>query len=237
MSKRIGKSILGKSMEPEWLSAFPALAAIRDEAWLQALRAAKEVVIPPGTMVVRRGDPCANLFLIWHGSVRVYESSDRGREIALYRTGGGEPCILTLITLLAGSKYVAEARADDEVRAVAIPAELFRNAMNESEIFRDFIMATLARRLGDVMRTVKAVTFQHLDLRLACLLGQLFERNESNVIEMTHEDLAHELGTTRVFVSRMLKEFERMGCIRLNWRRIELVSPTTLARLTRDSAV
>ena len=107
--------------------------------------------------------------------------------------------------------------------------------MNASEAFRNFIMATLARRLGDVMRTVEAVTFQHLDLRLACLLGQIFERNESNVISVTHEDLARELGTTRVFVSRMLKQLERMGCILLNYGQIKLASPTALAWLARDS--
>lgn len=230
----IEKPIRDAATAPSWLFAYPALAAIQDEAWLEARDAAKEMTIPPGTVVMRRGDPCQNFLLVTRGTVRVYERSDSGREIALYRTCGGDICILTLSTLLAGADYAAEAATEDKVAAVAIPMRYFQNAMARSEAFRNFIMATLARRLADVMRVVEQVTFQHLDLRLACVLGQVFERSKSSTISMTHEDLARELGTTRVVVSRMLKEFERMGCIRLHRSQIELLSPEALARLSHD---
>jgi CRP/FNR family transcriptional regulator len=233
MSELIEKPIRDVAT-PGWLFAYPTLAAIQDEAWLEARGAAKEMTIPPGTVVIRRGDPCQNFLLVTRGTVRVYERSDSGREIALYRTCAGDICILTLSTLLAGADYAAEAATEDDVAAVAIPMRFFQNAMARSEAFRNFIMATLARRLSDVMRVVEQVTFQHLDLRLACLLGQLFERSKSSTISMTHEDLARELGTTRVVVSRMLKDFERMGCIRLHRSHIELLSPEELARLSRD---
>ncbi len=221
------------SSEPAWLSSFPALASIQDKAWRDALRAAEEMVIPSETTVVRRGDPCMSFILVSQGTLRIYESSDSGFEIVLYRTCGGEPCILTLNTLLTGGRYAAEARTDGEVRAVAISEALFRRLMNESDAFRNFIMGTLARGLGNVMQTVEQVTFQQLDLRLACLLGQLFGQNKSTAISITHDDLARELGTRRVVVSRMLKEFEQAGMIRLAFRRIELVSPKTLARLAQ----
>ena len=222
------------STNPKWLSVFPALAMIQDEAWLEALRAAKEMTMPPGTVVIRRGDPCQNFLLVARGTVRVYESSESGREIALYRTGGGDICILTLSNLLAGTDYAAEAVTEDEVSAVMMPMPFFQNAMARSGAFRNFIMTTLVRRLSDVMRVVEQVAFQRLDLRLACLLGQLFERNKSSPISMTHDELAHELGTTRVVISRMLKEFERMGCIRLQRGQIELLSSEALARVSRD---
>lgn len=218
----------------KWLSVFPELAAIQDDAWLETLRAAKEMVMPAGTIVIRCGDACQNFLMVTRGTVRVYESSKSGREIALYRTGSGDICILTLSNLLAGTDYAAEAVTEDEVGVVMIPMPLFQNAMARSEAFRNFIMVTLARRLSDVMRVVEQVTFQRLDLRLACLLGQLFERNKSKAISMTHEELARELGTTRVVVSRLLKEFERMGCIRLHRSQIELLSPEALARVSRD---
>lgn len=218
---------------PEWLAAFQELAAISDPAWREALRAAKELQLPHGTTVVRRGDPCQSFLLVLEGTIRVYENSEGGREISLYRTCGGELCILTLSGLFASGHYAAEARTDGAVRVAAIPVALFRRALGESEAFRDFILATLVRRLSDVMRLVDQVTFQHLDLRLACLLGHLFERNRSPSLSTTHEELARELGTDRVVVSRILKEFERMGCIRLRWRRIELVSPEALARQAR----
>jgi CRP/FNR family transcriptional regulator len=233
IEERVMKSAVVSSA-PKWLSLFPGLLEIQDEAWLEAQRAAREMVVPPRTVVIRRGDPCQNFLLLTRGTVRVYESSESGREIALYRTHGGDICILTLSNLLSGSDYAAEAVTEDEVGAIMIPMFFFQNAMARSEAFRNFIMATLARRLSDVMRVVEQVAFQRLDLRLACLLGQLFERNKTAAIAMTHEDLARELGTTRVVVSRMLKEFERMGCIRLQRGQIELLSSEALERLSRD---
>lgn len=219
---------------PEWLSIFPELASIHDKAWLEAVQAAKEQVIPPGTQVIHQGDPCQNFLLITRGTVRIYESSGSGREIALYRTEKGDLCILTLSNLLSGSDYTAEAITEDEVNAVIIPMPLFQNAMAGSEAFRNYIMSTLARRLSDVMRVVDQVTFKHLDLRIACLLGQLFERAGSNTITITHDELAREVGTTRVVASRILKEFERMECIRLHRGQIELLSPETLTRLAAN---
>lgn len=236
MNREIEKTIPAAAMQPKWLLAYPALMVIRDKAWLQALHAAKEMAMPPGKVVIRRGDPCHHFLMVTQGTVRVYERSESGREIALYRTCAGEICILTLSTLLAGGEYAAEAVTENNVVAVIIPMRCFQNAMTQSEAFRNFILSTLARRLGDVMRVVEQVAFQHLDLRLACLLGQFFERNQSNILSMTHENLAHEMGTTRVVISRILKEFERMGCIRLHRNQIELLSPEALAQLSRDRA-
>jgi CRP/FNR family transcriptional regulator len=68
-------------------------------------------------------------------------------------------------------------------------------------------------------------------------LGQLFGQRGTALLPVTHQELAHELGTTREVVSRMLKEFERLGCIRLHRGSIELISPRDLARLSEDAAV
>jgi CRP/FNR family transcriptional regulator, anaerobic regulatory protein len=87
------------------------------------------------------------------------------------------------------------------------------------------------------MYLVGQVTFQHLDLRLACLLGQLFGECHDKILPITHQEIACELGTTREVTSRLLKEFERMGCIRLHRGSIELLSPHDLARLSGVAAV
>ncbi len=214
-----------------WPAAFPSLMNIQDEAWLDAVRAAREMIIPAGTVVVREGDACRNFLLIAQGSVRVYKVAENGREMALYRTHSGDICILTLRNLLAQACYSADAVTESDVRAIHIPAHYFHAALNNSEAFRLFIMSTLAQRLNDMMQLVEQVAFQRLDLRLACLLGQLFGKQGNAMLQITHAELARELGTSRVVVSRLLKEFEGMGCIRLLRGSIELVSMITLERL------
>ena len=217
---------------PHWLSAFPRLASIADAGWMEALNAAREIIIPAGMQVVREQQPCRDFLLIASGCVRVYKVSSSGREIMLYHTRAGEVCILTLGTLLEGTDYFANAVTEDEVRAVMIPVAQFHAAMARSDDFRSFILSELSHRLRELMSFVEQVAFEPLELRLACLLGQLFGQSSALYLDITHEELARRLGSTRVVTSRLLKEFERMGCISLQRGRIQLLSPEALAQMT-----
>lgn len=218
--------------QPSWLASFPDLARITDDAWLDALQMTTELTVPAGTLLIRKGDPCRSFVFVSEGTVRVYERSDMGREIVLYRVKSGEICILTMSNLVDRTDYVAEAITEERVKIATIPAIYFQNALARSEGFRNFIMATLARRLSAMMRLVEQIAFQRLDLRLACLLGQLFGSQHTTRVTVTHQDLANELGTAREVISRLLKEFEHMRCIRLHRGEIELVSQEALARLS-----
>lgn len=220
---------------PSWLSTFPGLSELKDKTWLDASRVASEFIIPAGTVVVRKGDPCQNFLLIQQGSVRAYDIADNGREIVLFRVCAGDLCILTITNLLEETAYSANVVAESEVRAIAIPIAHFQILMSRSSAFRKLIMSTLVRRMSDIMRLVQQVTFHRLDLRLACLLGKFFGDQHTMTIQVTHDQLAKELGTKREVVSRLLKEFEHMGCIHLHRGQIELISEDVLNKLSAES--
>lgn len=222
------------TLTKNWLSAFPELASISDAAWLEAILAAKEVVMPAGTVVIRENQPCQNFLLVASGNVRIYKAAASGREIMLYHTCEGEVCILTLGTLLEGRDYSANAITESEVRAIMIPSQHFHAAMARSTAFRTFILSDLCRRMRELMWLVERVAFEPLELRLACLLGQLFGQGNTPQLDITHDELARRLGSTRVVTSRLLKDFERMGCISLQRGRIELLSPQALAQLSKQ---
>lgn len=218
--------------EDAWLSSFPKLAEIGDETWLAARRAAKQFVIPPETIMMRQGQSSQGFVLFAKGSTRVYERAENGREIALYRTQSGEMCLLTLINLLADTTYSAEAITEDELHVVSIPLDNFHKALAQSEGFRQVLCATLVQRLNDLIHLVGRVAFQRLDLRLAQLLNQQFVERHSPRLAVTHQKLAQELGTSREVASRLLKELEKRGYIRLHRGAIELLSAQDLARLS-----
>lgn len=207
-----------------WLSLFPELARIADEAWREAASAAQDARVPAGATICRPGDPCVNFVLLAEGTIRVFESGEGGRELVLYRVQPGEMCVMTASHLLQQRPYPAVAVAEGDARLVVIPGRHFQDALDRSNSFRSYVMGTLARRLGDVMEVIGQVAFRRLDLRLACLLGRRFGEKNNPRLEVTHEELARELGTTREVTSRMLKEFERLGCIRLRRGYIECLS-------------
>ena len=212
-----------------WWSAFPALKGIQDPEWRALMARAQEVTLPPGTSVFHSGDACHSFLFVLEGSVRVEKIAENGREIVLYRVGRGETCLLTTTCLIAREQYPAEGITETEVRAVAVPDNVFHKALAVSPEFRAFVFASFGSRLTDLMLLVEAVTFGRGDARLARRL--LESATSSDEVVATHQELAAELGTAREVVSRFLKEFERRGLVQLARGRILIADRAGLEAL------
>ena len=219
--------------DAEWLKQFPALQALDDDAGRRVLSAATPVTIPPGTTVYREGDPCENFFLVLEGSLRVQKISESGREIVLYRVEAGQSCILTTTNLLSFERYAAEGISETEVEAIMIPLARFREGLDHSPGFREFIFNSYGQRISELITLVDAVAFGRVDLRLAKLL--LNHSGADGLLEGTHQQLAAELGTAREVVSRQLKEFERRGWVKLGRGRVEVVDREALTATAEKS--
>lgn len=203
-----------------------------DYQWRDLIKSARVMTLPARTLAIRAGDPCNNFLLIEKGTIRVSQRSQDGRSLTLHRANAGEVCVYTLQALIESRDYDVDLYSEDQAQVLSVPQQEFYRCMAESEAFRRFIVSLLSRRLCDMTRLVQQVAFQGLDLRLACQLGQLFERRGDARLEVTHLELANELGCTREVVSRLLKEFEQKGCVRLYRGSIELLSSDTLEQLT-----
>lgn len=103
---------------------------------------------------------------------------------------------------------------------ILFSAEEFYKAMKVSDTFRMLILSSLLDTVCTMVQSFYDTAFEPLDMRLACLLGRLFERANSNSLDITHQELSQELGTTREVVSRLLKKLEQQKCIVLKRGRI-----------------
>jgi CRP/FNR family transcriptional regulator, anaerobic regulatory protein len=215
-----------------WIEYFPSLTQIRDPTWLECLRQAQVMELPTGAVVFREGDACRNYLLVLSGAVRVQKLSDSGREIVLYRVLPGESCVLTTSCLMANELYQAEALTESVVHAVALPRRAFQKALENSRGFREFVFAAYGERIAALVSLIDAIAFHRLDSRLAERLMML--AGASTAIEVTHQELARELGTAREVISRLLKEFENAGWVRLGRGHIELLECLALERLMRS---
>ena len=214
------------------LRGMPDLTSISDDIWREALASSSIVSFPAGKKLIECGDSADNFILLLEGQVKVYETAPNGREICLYRVYAGQVCVLTLTKLLKGPASCAQAVAEEDVTLLAMPQDYFHRLMADSDGFRNYLMKSMATTVTEVMDLVSQITFQRLDLRLACMIGQRSQQQSSERLYMTHQEVANELGTTREVVSRLLKEFEKMGCIKLSRGNIEIVSGETLQRLS-----
>jgi CRP/FNR family transcriptional regulator len=125
---------------------------------------------------------------------------------------------------------MATAVVEDPTEAVVLHGATFRYWINEHPVVRSYVFETMAQRLTEVMTLAEEIAFGKMDRRVAGLLVQRFSRDHA--FAATHEELAVELGTAREVVSRLLKDFERMGAIAMARGRLELRN----ASLLRDLA-
>ena len=213
-------------MDASWMDEFPALAAIDDAAWRQTAALAGLVTVDAGTVLFRDGDACAGYVLVLDGSVRVQKMDANGREIVLYRVEQGQTCMLTTSCLLGGTAYPAEGVAEERTRLAMLPAAAFDRAIGESAAFRRFVLSAISHRIADLMLLIEDVAFGRMDMRLSRLL--LRRANGDGMLAATHQDLAVELGTAREVVSRLLKDFESRGLVRLGRGEVGLLDRARL---------
>ena len=216
---------------PALFHELPELASIGGDTWQEALAAAQVLSFPAGTKLVECGEAADKFVIVLKGVVKVFEAGENGREMTLYRVHGGQICVLTLTRLLQRGHRNAQAVAEQDVRLLSLPPEYFDCLMAESEDFRRYLVTSMAHCISGVMQLISEVSFNHLDLRLAQLIRQLADQTSSDSLKITHQALANELGTTREVVSRLLKDFERAGYIKLSRCCIEISNRNGLEKL------
>ena len=202
---------------------FPALASLPHGLAAELDSRLQWQSVPAGTLMFDAGSPCVGLPLVLAGSIRVAKRSEGGREIGLYRVIPGEICLISLSCLLGGDDYAATGVAVEPVRLAALPRPLFTRLIEGHAPFRERVFHLYAERLAGLMQLVEEVAFRHLDERLAAWLA---ERGPH--IHLSHQAIAQELGSVREIVSRLLKQFEESGWVRLDRGHVEVLDPVGL---------
>lgn len=197
----------------EFVTTFPVFRTAAEGLVRDLLAASRRQPIPASTQIYREGDTCSGIAFVLAGDIRVYKIGQTGREITLYEIGPGETCILNASCILSGRTYPAHAVALSDITALLVPSEVFRRLVREHEEMRDFVFTLLSQRLTGVMELVEEIAFGRMDERLQ---EYLIERSQDDRLEVTHQKIANDLGTSREVVSRILKDFERQRKLKLS---------------------
>lgn len=209
------------------LNLYPALAGLPADRLASLVQPRAVMQLPAGTQVFAEHQPCQGFPLLIEGSIKVVKLAASGRELMLYRVVPGGSCIISSSCLLGHSEYNARGIAETPLTLLALPVPAFSELMLEQPAFRDFVFHLFAERIGELMQLVEEVAFARLDQRLAKLL---VARNES-VLNVTHQQLANELGSVREIVSRLLKGFAAQGLVTLGREQLCVVDRAGLQKL------
>lgn len=193
---------------------------------------ARELVVPSGAQIAFENEACARLPFVLSGGLRVYKAAPDGRSITLYDIDPGETCVLTMSCILGGEPFPAGAEALGETRVLVVSSEDWLRWVESSPSLRRYSHQIAARRLSAVIETLSEVAFHRVNQRVARLIVR---RSTDSGMQATHQQIADELGTAREVVSRILKEFERNGWIRMSRHEIVLLDKSALVKLAEDA--
>ncbi|WP_186731286.1 Crp/Fnr family transcriptional regulator [Rummeliibacillus suwonensis] len=178
--------------------------------------------IPKDTVIFNEGDECGTVAFLLSGSIRISKIGKNGREIVLYRLGSGDSCILTISSVLANISYPATAVIEEDAEVILLSIQQFKELMTINPEFQQYIYKLLAARLLEVMTLVDEIVFHKMDERLIEYLLR-HSKNDEDIIQITHEELASQLGSVREVISRLLKGFERDGLIQLSRGKVKIM--------------
>ncbi len=201
-------------------SKFPFYNAMSDEdkALLRGKVQIREV--GKGQMIMGDNRHCAGIPMVIKGRFRLFRVSDKGRELTLYRISEGELCMLAAVCALGDSEYDFTVQAETDGELAVMPPDTFKELVYRSDAFRIHVFNALAYRLLSSIDTIEMLIFMSIEERLIEYLQR--SANAAGVVEVTHEQLAVELGSSREVITRQLQKMAEKGILSLKRGKILL---------------
>jgi len=202
-----------------FLNIFPYFKSVREELLDEIISISRHVKISGKLQLKKEGDILTDFVFLLAGEKRVYKTNNKGREITLYEMEKGDICVLNVVCILSKSPLPANAESLSDIEMLLIGADDFKRIMARYDEMRTFVFGRIVGSLITIMSLISEITFAKVDERL---IDYLFEKSENNKINLTHRIIANDLGTSREVVSRLLKDLERKGLLKLSRNLIEL---------------
>lgn len=185
-----------------------------------------------GTRIHSGENDCIGVILIKKGELRIYILSDEGKEITLYRLHDGEICVLSASCILDNITFDVHVDAEVDSEVLLIDSALYQQLCRQNIFAENFTDKLVIDSFSDVMWAMEQILFMSFDKRLAIFLFDEINRNQTDTVELTHEQIAKYIGSAREVVSRMLKYFAQEGIVELSRKGVRVIDKKKLKELT-----
>lgn len=177
------------------------------------------------------GGECAGVQIIGSGRARVFITSPGGGDITLFRLLDGDVSILSAACMLNGMDIELDMEMETDCEIYTIPKKVYRKLYDESSAVKEYTMEMISEKFSDIMWLFNQFVFSNVASRIA---GALLEHRAiagGDVLDLTHEVLARDAGTAREVVTRILKQFQSDGLVKLTRGKVEVLDAAGLGRI------
>lgn len=181
--------------------------------------------LTPDTVMLDENDYIKSIPIVLSGSIKVFRQDEDGREILLYYIKPGESCIMSLLGAATNTTSKIKAVVEDQAEVLMLPIHKASDLIRENPRWLEFIFQLYNKRFEELLSVVNAIAFQKVDIRLWDFLKTKVEMSKSMELNITHQQIADELGTAREVVSRLLKQLEKDKKLTLSRNKIKILKP------------
>ena len=199
----------GSLFEPELLSEIKEIGTYKE--------------IKEGEELIKEGQYVTYMPLLLSGSIKILRPDNEGDELLLYHLEKGDTCAMTLSCCLGQTKSEIHAVCETDVEIIMIPIAKMEEWSSRYKSWRNFVFASYHNRMMELLESIDTIMFNNLDQRLEKYLLTKKELLQTNYIYSTHKEIARDLYTNRVVVSRLLKKMENDAKIKLHRSFIEVL--------------
>ena len=183
----------------------------------------KLLEVSEGETLMEIGSYVRAIPLLLSGAIKVLREDEEGDELLLYYLEQGETCSVTMACCMGQTKSEIRAITETETKIIMIPVQKMEEWMAKYKGWRNYVFESYHNRLNELLHTVDSIAFKNLDERLVEYLKKKSEVTNDNRIRSTHQEIAYDLHTSRVVVSRLLKKLEKMKKLELHRSHIVIV--------------
>lgn len=159
--------------------------------------------------------------IVLSGLIRICRTDEAGNELLLYYLRPGEVCTVSLICCMDRTRSRVKAIAEEKTTAIVIPVELLDSWMTKYQTWKEYVMRSMQLRFDELLHALDSIAFLKMDERLEKFFTDRFHSSGSKIFEGSHQDVALAMNSSREVISRLLKQMEKKGMIRLSRGRID----------------
>lgn len=176
-----------------------------------------------GDILMRTGQYIKNTVLVISGRIKIYREDDNGGEFFMYYLQPGQACAISMICATKNETSQIMAKVVEDAELIMVPLPLMDKWMMQHRSWYEFVIETYRSRFEEVLDVVDNIAFKAMDERLVFYLKRHQEVSNTKVLNLSHQEIALELNTSREVISRLLKKMEQRGLLKLHRNQIELL--------------
>jgi CRP/FNR family transcriptional regulator len=169
------------------------------------------------------GQTVRSIPLLLHGCLKITRVDDQGKELLLYYVNANESCAMTFACCMQQYPSEIKATAETDVEYLAVPVSVMDQWLSNYPTWKSFVMRTIRSRFNELLNAIDQLAFQKLDERLIHYLKEKSKSTGSALINLSHEQIAGEMASSREVISRLLKKLENEGKLLLYRNQIKIM--------------